>query len=180
MLIHRLLVFRDGVSDGSFDKVDNEIAAIREAMKLKSDVPCKCNRGCKVCCPPITFVVCQSQHSVRVVPCQDSDGFQGRNHRGGVNVHRYVCLSFSRGVSNRSSGISHFAVSHSGTVVDDRLILELGTLLTISDDDVSAIQALNDTRKQVLGASDDSYDFLLTAQGGLKGTSKPIYYRVRL
>jgi hypothetical protein len=28
------------------------------------------------------------------------------------------------------------------------------------------------------GASDDMFDFLLTPQGGLKGTSKPMYYRV--
>jgi hypothetical protein len=70
----------------------------------------------------------------------------------------------------------------SGTVVDDpdRLILELDTLLTISDEDESSIRALNQRSKQILGKSETSYDFILTAQGGLKGTSKPIYYRVRL
>lgn len=69
---------------------------------------------------------------------------------------------------------------YSGTVVDHPSVLELGTLLQISDDDVTSIQALNDTNKRSFGASEDNYDFLLTAQGGLKGTSKPVYYRVRL
>jgi hypothetical protein len=58
--------------------------------------------------------------------------------------------------------------------------MELGTLLSISNEDVSSIQASNQSSKQILGTLQDSYDFILTAQGGLKGTSKPIYYRVRL
>ncbi|KAL7521041.1 hypothetical protein ACHAWX_005735 [Stephanocyclus meneghinianus] len=149
----RILVYRDGMSYGSFDRANDEIDYIREAIKTKTNPSCPCDRGCKLCCPPITFVICQSQHNVRIVPAQDSDGYQVG--RGGVNVH-------------------------SGTMIDDNTIMELGTLLKITDDDTASVRELNSPRKVYFGPPSPSYDFLLTAQGGLKGTSKPIYYRVRL
>ena len=69
----------------------------------------------------------------------------------------------------------------SGTVVDDELVLELGTLLRISENETARIRELNQPNKTVFNSqSNSSDDFLLTAQGGLKGTSKPVYYRVRL
>lgn len=69
----------------------------------------------------------------------------------------------------------------SGTVVDDDLVLELGTLLSISENETASIRELNQPNKTVFNSqSNSSDDFLLTAQGGLKGTSKPVYYRVRL
>jgi uncharacterized protein YjhX (UPF0386 family) len=74
------------MSDGNFGKADDEIAMIREAIKSLADVSCTCRRGCRTCCPPITFVICQSQNSVRVVPSTREDGYQVP--RGGVNVHR--------------------------------------------------------------------------------------------
>lgn len=68
----------------------------------------------------------------------------------------------------------------SGTVVDHESIMALGTLRIPSNEDADSMRELNDPDKSYFGASACSYDFLLTAQGGLKGTSKPIYYRVRL
>ena len=65
-------------------------------------------------------------------------------------------------------------------MIDDNTVMELGTLLKITDDDTASVRELNSPRKVYFGPSGPSYDFLLTAQGGLKGTSKPIYYRVRL
>lgn len=63
----------------------------------------------------------------------------------------------------------------------DHTIMELGTLLEHSHLDESSIQELNDPNKVLFHAtSDTDFDFILTAQGGLKGTSKPINYRVRL
>jgi len=134
--------------------MDKEIDYIREAIKSKTHVSCTCDCGCKICCPPITFVICQSQNNTRVVPTTANDGKQVG--RGGTNVY-------------------------SGTVVDDELVLELGTLLCISENETARIRELNQPNKTVFNSqSNSSDDFLLTAQGGLKGTSKPVYYRVRL
>ena len=76
------------MSDGNFDRADDEIETIREALRLKLGVSCPrgCNKGCSSCCPPITFIICQSQNNTRVVPADDSQGFGVRS--GGVNVHR--------------------------------------------------------------------------------------------
>lgn len=74
------------MSDGNFSKADDEIAFIRQAIKLKTGISCLCGHGCMHCCPPITFVVCQSQNNTRVVPLRDDQGYQVG--KGGVNVHR--------------------------------------------------------------------------------------------
>mmetsp|Transcript_13918 Transcript_13918/g.25407 ORF Transcript_13918/g.25407 Transcript_13918/m.25407 type:complete len:806 (-) Transcript_13918:62-2479(-) len=144
----RILVYRDGMSDGNFTRADDEIASIR---KVFQDPNCKCKAGCVCCNPPITYIICQSQHHVRMVPSNESQGF---GSRGGTNVH-------------------------AGTVLD-HTIMQLGTKLRIADDDVESIRESNGD-KVIFGTNDGaSDDFFLTAHGGLKGTSKPIYYRVRL
>ena len=87
--ILRVVVYRDGMSDGNFDRADEEIKIIKEALRLHSSASCPlaCGQGCISCCPPITYIVCQSQNNTRVVPSNDSQGFQG-GRNGGVNVHR--------------------------------------------------------------------------------------------
>lgn len=61
--------------------VDGEIDSVREAMKFKTCASCTCMRGCRMCCPPITFIVCQSQRSSRrIVPYEEKDiGNRGVN-----------------------------------------------------------------------------------------------------
>lgn len=76
------------MSDGNFHRADEEIDNIRETFRLKIGLSCpkECDKGCRSCCPPITYIICQSQNSTRVLP---SDGSQGiRVNNGGVNVHR--------------------------------------------------------------------------------------------
>ena len=71
----------------------------------------------------------------------------------------------------------------SGTVLDNS-ITQLGTKMTgLSIDEEAKRNFLSDHKDKMqpfADVDDSSDDFLLTAQGGLKGTSKPIFYRVRL
>ena len=124
-----VVVFRDGGSDGSFDRIrETELRTIRRVFSdLNSkDFKCKANCNgevpdCRGCSPPkITFVAAQRDHNMCVVPANPTDGING-------NVP-------------------------SGTLVKNSIACS--------------------------GAVDDQFDFLLTPQGGLKGTSKPMYYRV--
>lgn len=56
------------------------------------------------------------------------------------------------------------------------MILEMGSLsLEDIEEGIEYMRELG----QKTNKSESSYDFLLTAHGGLKGTSKPVYYRVR-
>lgn len=77
--------------------------------------------------------------------------------------------------------INAFSLFLSGTAVDDDLVLEMGSLSLVDvKEGMESIRELGSkSNNTILGESEPSYDFLLTAQGGLKGTSKPIYYRVR-
>lgn len=38
------MIYRDGISDGNFDKADDEIEMTREAVKSMTDVSCTCKR----------------------------------------------------------------------------------------------------------------------------------------
>jgi hypothetical protein len=71
----------------------------------------------------------------------------------------------------------------SGTVLDNS-ITQLGTKMAgLSIDEEAKRNFLSDHKDKMqpfADVDDLSDDFLLTAQGGLKGTSKPIFYRVRL
>jgi len=130
---HRMLVYRDGVSEGSFARVRSlEIETIRNAFnELSGSIPL------------ITFAVCMTQHRVRVVPAEQ---------RGGKD----------RNVP-------------SGTCVDNT-IMDINNRIKPDDDPKFKTEGL----QKFNVSADEGYDFLLTAQGGLKGTSKPIYYRVIL
>lgn len=125
----RMIVYRDGGSDGSFDKIrDEEVPAVREAiceMNRSGNRYCPndCDeRNCEACAPKITFVVAQKDHNMRIVPSNACDAVRG-------NVP-------------------------SGTLVDGYITSYEGM--------------------------DETFDFLLVPQGGLKGTSKPMHYRVIL
>lgn len=60
----RVLIYRNGSSDGDFDKIrEREIEPMRlgllEAIREES---------AENWCPPITYVVCQTQHSICMTP----------------------------------------------------------------------------------------------------------------
>ena len=74
------------MSDGNFHLADEEIKIIKEACRHQN-CPRACDQGCVSCCPPISYIICQSQNSTRVVPSNNGQGLQGRKN-GGVNVHR--------------------------------------------------------------------------------------------
>jgi eukaryotic translation initiation factor 2C len=126
-------VYRDGGSDGSFERIlEKEVAAIREAIcevnRADKDLdrcPLGCqskNLDCEHCEPPrITFVVAKNDHNMRIVPVKGCD------------------QAFKNNVP-------------SGTLVDGHITS--------------------------YGDSEDTFDFLLTPQGGLKGTSKPMHFCV--
>lgn len=123
----RIIVFRDGGSEGSFQTIKNqELAAVREALcQLNKEAnracPYSCeDRNCVGCAPTITFIVSNEDHNLRIVPENANEGVKGNVPSGTLVDH----------------------------VVDDYKLEEGG-----------------------------SFSFLLTAQGGLKGTSKPMYYR---
>jgi len=148
----RMLVYRDSVSEGQFSKIiEEEVASMREALaEMNGDVSCSNNcerKGCTFCTPLITYVVCQSQHSIRIVP-----KLPPRNPRD-KNVP-------------------------SGTVVDE-------TIMDYKDGAMATEMVVKEgPREATITLFEDvsglGYDFLLTAQGGLKGTSKPIFYRTIL
>jgi len=137
----RLLIYRDGVSEGSFDRVRKiEIQSIRMACHELQGPD-------SAYCPPITFVVCMTQHRVRVVPANPPDP------------------------GERDKNVP------SGTCVDNT-IMDANNSIPKSTSESNLSQNLQ--RFDEPAGDCNGCDFLLTAQGGLKGTSKPIYYRVLL
>lgn len=144
----RILVYRDGVSDGSFSRVQSrEIQCIRKAfLKFKEEMTgqtgsscdiCKTS-GCLLCCPLITFVVCMTRNKIKIVPA---------NECGEKNVF-------------------------SGTCLDD-VIMDMQNLRVIpSREEFSSASNLIYTEPDGKG-----YDFILVAHGGRMGTSKTVHYR---
>lgn len=159
-----MVIYRDSGSDGSFpDICAKEGGAIRKAFyDLNSRIDgfnCpnseKCRQqGCLFCTPPITFIVAQNDHNIRIVPADRSRN-TGPEGKKPANVD-------------------------SGTVVDS-IIMGFRSGMDLSKDS-SAEPIVTQCGREYLelfsDQSDSSFDFLLTAQGGLKGTSKPVYYRV--
>jgi hypothetical protein len=146
----RVLVFRDGSSEGNFQElVEHELVNVRKGIyevmeKLFKDrVDCaewRCpdcpdcgSSSCARCAPKITFTVCVNDHNVRVVPYKSSDG-------PNKNVWSGTCI----------------------------------------DKEIMPLKWSPDKEKVELYESQDQAhkDFLLTAHGGVKGTSKPVFYRV--
>jgi len=114
----RVLVYRDGGADGSFDRIKREeLTSIRNGIGKAIKVACNNWAEMDVVYEPnITFVVAQSNHNIVQAPAERADSINN-------NVP-------------------------SGTVVSN------------------------------IFAGDYAFDFLLTSQGGLKGTSKPLYFKV--
>jgi Piwi domain len=153
----RVVVYRNGSSEGNFDLVLNsEVAALRKAFydlrKSRKAEACKNERncqgnGCAFCTPIITYIVALSQHNVRIVPAEEKT--KGRTV---LNVPSGTCLDHT--VTPYLDGLNRSAPRPD--------------------------KPLHDGPEPKLFSNPNSlgFDFLLTAHGGLKGTSKPIFYRV--
>ena len=156
----RVIVYRNGSSEGNFDHVLNsELAALRKAFfelrKKRNSSQCvnykKClDNGCAFCTPIITYIVALSQHNIRVVPAERITSRKGTI----LNVPSGTCLDHT--VTSYFDG--------KGLAAQGDAVAE------ISPDDPKPLVFSNPISK--------GFDFLLTAHGGLKGTSKPIFYRV--
>ena len=155
----RVVVYRNGSSEGSFDLIMNsEVAALRKAFydlrmsrrgakSCPNERKCKGN-GCTFCTPIITYIVAISQHNIRIVPAEARTGKKN-------NVLSGTCLD------------------HTVTPYLDGKNLAAPELPADSD-------RMSDEPEPKVFSNPNStgFDFLLTAHGGLKGTSKPIFYRV--
>ncbi|KDO27771.1 hypothetical protein SPRG_07370 [Saprolegnia parasitica CBS 223.65] len=78
----RILVYRDGVSEGQFQHVlQHEIAAIRRATAALEEGYC----------PQVTFVVVQKRHHTRFFPTSAADADRSGNVKAGTVVDTGVC-----------------------------------------------------------------------------------------
>jgi len=166
----RILVYRDGVSEGSFSRVQAcEIQSIRNGYtqfvqelnggeKAVNQHSCGCKSGCVFCGPLITFVACMSRNNAKIVPADDTDGIISRS--GASNVHSGTCVD--------------------STITDTMSNLNL---TSANDDAVDAVASKTKMKESGLIYSEPDgkgYDFLLTAHGAGLGTSKPVHYRIIL
>jgi eukaryotic translation initiation factor 2C len=149
----RILVYRDGVNDGCFNRVRKyEIQSIRQGYRnfvnahrgSYPDCTNDCKSGCVFCCPPITLIACMTRTNVKIVPADPREGNKN-------NVW-------------------------SGTCVDEALMDKIDNLKL--DDCPIEGKRKNFEPRLYSEPGGGGYDFLLTAQGGLKGTSKPVHYRI--
>ncbi|CAK4212381.1 unnamed protein product [Aphanomyces euteiches] len=92
----RILIYRDGLSDGQFHNVlTKEVAAIRAACeKLDPDYK-----------PPITYVVVQKRHHTRIFPTQAHECDRSGNCKAGTVVDTGIC---------HPTEYDFFLMSHSG------------------------------------------------------------------
>jgi len=83
------LVYRDGVSDGSFTKLQNrEIHSLRQAFKrFKQEMTGQASDEC----PPITFVVCMTKNKTKIVPANGPLNIGGKDN---VNVNSGTCVDY--------------------------------------------------------------------------------------
>jgi eukaryotic translation initiation factor 2C len=78
----RIVVYRDGVSEGQFHMVLNyEVTAIREACAVLE----------KGYAPPITFIVVQKRHNTRLFPANTADADRSGNVKAGTVVDNVIC-----------------------------------------------------------------------------------------
>lgn len=140
----RIVVYRDGVSEGSFSRVQQcEIESIRKGYSDFINQTGFKDIGTKV---PVTFVACMSRTNVKIVPSNPHEGVKN-------NVHSGTCVDSV--VTDRMTDLQlHGNKSEDSSTMEDHYIYS-----------------------EPGGAG---YDFLLTAHGGLKGTSKPVHYRIIL
>jgi hypothetical protein len=151
----RMLIYRDAVSPGSFDRVRRlEIQSIRrgyleferENRTNGSVEPCNhCDSvGCHFCCPPITFVVCSTRNNVRMVPMETRDAPK--------NVYSGACI--------------------------DNMIIDMSNLQVAPEYSETEQKEMSSKRSLIYTETKpNGYDFILVAHGGGLGTSKPVHYR---
>lgn len=153
----RVVVYRNGISEGNFEELfASEIGALRKAFSELRREPCPredgagcMGLGCVWCTPPVTYIVALSQHNLQMAPAEP---VFGKNHNL-LNVPSGTC-------------IDHTVTPHT----------ERQECITPWPDSFTPPP---ECQLQVFEQSNSSgFDFLLTAQGGRKGTSKPIFYRV--
>ncbi len=164
VLPQRVLVYRDGVSEGSFTRLQAcEIQSVRKGYLMALDHFRKIsdNGNCplkkipeKNICPLITFVVCLTHNNVKVVPANANEGAT-RGYSGVSNVH-------------------------SGTCVDTTIIDKLANLQVTPDISDQRQEYENQGYTCYSEPNGNGYDFLLTAHGAGLGTSKPVHYRIIL
>lgn len=123
-----------------------------------------CTNACVLCTPKITFVVCINNHNVRIVPKSDKgnkknawSGATEKNVWSGTTVDDPKVMPFQAEGVNVQGPSSDKLPSEKRGVPDERH---------------PAVNVFQNVEKY--------NDFLLTAQQGLKGTSKPVFYRVVL
>ena len=105
----RLIMFRDGVSEGQFLTVlAKELMAIREACKeLEADYE-----------PPVTYLVVQKRHHTRFFPA-DNNKYRNGNALAGTVIDQ-VMLKPPIPICNHIQGINHptegdfYLLSHEG------------------------------------------------------------------
>ena len=105
---HRVIMYRDGVSEGQFSQVlQHELTAIREAcIKLEPDYK-----------PGITFIVVQKRHHTRLF-CADKKEQSGRsgNIPAGTTVDIGIC---------HPTEFDFYLCSHQGKILSDFLLKDL-------------------------------------------------------
>jgi len=162
----RIIVYRNGASEGNFDALlQTEVTSIRHAFaQLRAEHgmdSChnpKCRGiGCAFCTPIITFVVALSQHNIRMVPRKLEVFGKKSSPR---NVVSGTCVDHTINAFWDSQGLAIVCPSE-----DEQMMSQQPT---------SPVQLFE------MVSPNGGYDFLLTAHGGIKGTSKPIFYRVIL
>ena len=95
LLPTRVIVYRNSGHEGMFTEIlEQEAGAIREAFfeyskECSSEFHCgacgdKTVKGCISCCPAITYIVAQTDHSTRIVP--SNEGLYGKNVPNGSVV----------------------------------------------------------------------------------------------
>lgn len=146
--------------------MSKEVASIRKAFaQLRCDhdmddcpnPECQ-GSGCTFCTPIITYIVALSQHNIRVVP----ETYIPHGKNGGPrNVLSGTCVDHTINAFWDSKGLAIKIPSEAERTVINQLRSDL-------------------TLFEIESTYTQGFDFLLTAHGGLKGTSKPICYRVVL
>ncbi|KAL7579995.1 hypothetical protein ACA910_004985 [Epithemia clementina (nom. ined.)] len=155
----RIVLIRSGEHDGLFGEIlDKEIKGVREGfLDAKGNNECSsCDGiGCRCCCPLITCLVAQggggARHNIRLAPTDRS-----------VEVIR----------NNKNVP--------SGTCVDSDELLVPPNIKVKEHEQELQNQGSNDGLEVFESTNEHSSDFFLVPQGGLKGTSNGVLYRVIL
>ena len=152
------MIYRDGASEGSFEElIRREMGAVRRAFYELGQEKVTCTNPNPENCAGNGCIFCTPP--ITFIAAQ-------KDH----NIR--IVPSQKSGDSRKIDNVP------SGTVVDT-IVTSFRNGLKLSTE--AATEAGKEARLRCFeDANDDGFDFLLVAQGGLKGTSKPMYYRVLL